>query len=86
MLFYFDCSKLIKFNWEPPATPTNTARHDHVAAPMHVAQQKEASLAHQRGGPAAPLHVARQSEPAALRGPARANMLDLHIKFQWCYF
>jgi hypothetical protein len=46
MLFYFDCSKLIKFNWEPPATPANMARHDHGAAPMHVARQKEASSAH----------------------------------------
>jgi hypothetical protein len=46
MLFYFDCSKLIKFNWEPPATPANSARHDRVAAPMHVARQKEASSAH----------------------------------------
>jgi hypothetical protein len=46
MLFYFDCSKLIKFNWEPPATPANTARHNHVAAPMHVARQEEGSSAH----------------------------------------
>jgi hypothetical protein len=46
MLFYFDCSKLIKFNWEPPATPANTARHDHVAASMHVARQEEGSSAH----------------------------------------
>jgi hypothetical protein len=46
ILFYFDCSKLIKVNWEPPATPANTAQHDHVAALMHVAWQKEASSAH----------------------------------------
>jgi hypothetical protein len=46
MLFYFDRSKLIKFNWEHPATPANTKRHDHVAALMHVARQKEASSAH----------------------------------------
>jgi hypothetical protein len=26
MLFYFNSSKLIKFNWEPTATPANTAR------------------------------------------------------------
>jgi hypothetical protein len=49
MLFYFDCSKLIKFNWEPPATPANTARHDHVAAPMHVARQEEGSSVHRAG-------------------------------------
>jgi hypothetical protein len=46
MLLYFDCSKLIKFNWEPPATPASTAQHDHVAAPMDVTRQKEASSAH----------------------------------------
>jgi hypothetical protein len=46
MLFYFNCSKLIKFNWEPPATPANTARHNHVAALMHVARQEEGSSAH----------------------------------------
>jgi hypothetical protein len=34
-----------------------------------------------RRGPAAPLHVVRQSGPAAPRGPARANGLDLQIKF-----
>jgi hypothetical protein len=82
MLFYFDCSKLIKFNWEPTATPTNMARYDHVVAPMHVARQEEGSSPCQRGGPAATLHVARQSGPAAPRGPARANGLDLQIKFR----
>jgi hypothetical protein len=46
MLFYFDCSKLIEFNWEPPAVPANTARHHRVTAPMHVARQKEASSAY----------------------------------------
>jgi hypothetical protein len=46
MVFYFDCSKLVKFNWEPPATRANTVRHDHIAAPMHVARQKEAWSAH----------------------------------------
>jgi hypothetical protein len=46
VLFYFDRSKLIKFNWEPPAMPASTARHDHVAALMHVARQKEDSSAH----------------------------------------
>jgi hypothetical protein len=32
------------------------------------------------------MHVARQNGPAAPRGPARENELDLQIKFQWCYF
>jgi hypothetical protein len=74
MLFYFDCSKLIKFNWEPPATPANTARHDHVVAPMHVARQKEASSAHRasvaglprryvwRGKVGLPRHVGRRGQ------------------------
>jgi hypothetical protein len=50
MLFYFDCSKLTKFNWEPPSTPANMARHDHVAAPMHVARQEEGWSAHRASG------------------------------------
>jgi hypothetical protein len=44
MVFYFDCSKLVKFN--SPATTANKVRHDHVVAPMHVARQKEASSAY----------------------------------------
>jgi hypothetical protein len=52
VLFYFDYSKLIKFNWEPPATPADTSRHDHVAALMHVARQS---------GPAAPRGPGRQT-------------------------
>jgi hypothetical protein len=83
MLFYFNCSKLIKFNSEPPATPASTVRHDHVATPMcGAAEGSLVSPLCQRGGPAAPLHVARQSGPAAPRALVRANTLDLQIKFR----
>jgi hypothetical protein len=74
MLFYFDCSKLIKFNWEPLAAPANTARHDHVGAPIHVARQKETSSGHRasvtwlprccmwRGKVGLPRHVGRRGQ------------------------
>jgi hypothetical protein len=42
MLFYFDCSKLIKFNWEPLATP--------------VARQEEGSSAHRASVAGLPRH------------------------------
>jgi hypothetical protein len=74
MVFYFDSSKLVKFNWEPPATPANTARHDYVVALMHVARQKEVSSAHRdsvaglpcrymwRGKVVLPRHVGRRGQ------------------------
>jgi hypothetical protein len=72
MVFYFDCSKLVKFN-----------RNLLSCLPIcGVAEGSLVSPPCQRGGPAVPLHVARQSGPAAPRGPARVNGLDLQIKFQ----
>jgi hypothetical protein len=74
MLFYFNSSKLIKFNWEPPAMPANTARHNYVVAPMHVARQEEGSSAHRasvaglprrymwRGKVGLPRHVGRRGQ------------------------
>jgi hypothetical protein len=70
-LFYFNFSKLINFNWEPRATPANTAGHDHVAAPMHVARQKEASSTHRASVAALPRRCIWRGKVDLLRHVSR---------------
>jgi hypothetical protein len=93
LVFYFDCSKLVKFNRNLlPRQPIRRGTTTLQCRCMWRGRRKPrqptvpawraflVSPPCQRGGPAAPLHVVRQSGPAAPRGPVRANGLDLQIK------